>query len=264
MATYLKTRNKINPVSYNSDMTDKKVDWILDEVKLEKKIEDYVEVVPPVLTLPDFDITIDADILEMEDAEYELPFDDMEGVSAYDEQAGDLTSQVEVTYFANGEETDPVTFANVDFAVAPYTLLYSTEDGAGNTVEVERLVTFTNNTLKLDLLAPVEGDTAVLRLRKAQVDKLLTPGNSLTFTAGVTEVLYGTDRFVVTGISSVDVEGTITVTLSLESLEDGVTQDTIDIVTSEVLDTDFYGATVTTATPNLPQVIKATFSQEQQ
>ena len=101
MATYVKNRRVVNPDSYNVSLTDNKVDWILDEAKLERKVETYVEVVPAVITLPEFETAIELDILEMEAVGYELPFDDMLGVSAHDEQAGDLTTEVEITYFLN-------------------------------------------------------------------------------------------------------------------------------------------------------------------
>jgi hypothetical protein len=115
MATYIRTAKKINPAEYNGNLTDAKVDFILDEAALERKVATTVEVVLPVISgAANINYTVGDSAPDYTD-----------GVTAFDEQQGDLTADITIDDNA------------VDLQTAgTYDLVYTVEDASGNEAEV--------------------------------------------------------------------------------------------------------------------------------
>ncbi len=120
MARYVKNVPYNVAAVYNADMTDGKVDFIHDQ--LEGKVKDYkyevTNVLPVISGASDFAVT-EGD---------EAP-DYLDGVTALDEQEGDITDRITV------DDSD------VDLDTAgTYDIIYSVEDSSGNeateTVEI--------------------------------------------------------------------------------------------------------------------------------
>ena len=84
MAVYIKHFKKVSPAAYNADLTDSKVDFVLDEAGLEQKINSVETVVLPVISgAVDIEFTIGDETPDYAD-----------GVTAFDEQQGVLTEDI--------------------------------------------------------------------------------------------------------------------------------------------------------------------------
>jgi hypothetical protein len=120
MAVYIKAKKVINPAEYNQSADDLLEDFVLDELALEVKVEHEVETVEPVIEgTQDWALYVGADEPDWAD-----------GVTALDEQQGDLTEDIVV------DDSD-INLA----APGTYDLIYTVEDASGTeattTVSVE-------------------------------------------------------------------------------------------------------------------------------
>jgi hypothetical protein len=115
MATYIKTNIIVVPAEYNEVLNDGKEDFVLDEAALERKVDTTVEVVLPVITgAVNLNYTIGDSAPDYTD-----------GVTAFDEQQGDLTADIAIDDNA------------VDLQTAgTYDVVYTVADASGNEAEV--------------------------------------------------------------------------------------------------------------------------------
>lgn len=115
MAVYLKSRGIINEHEYNASLTDSKVDFIADEVKLNTKVEVYVDAVLPVISgTEDFTLVVN-------DPEPDW----LDGVTVTDVEDGDITDELAV------DDSD------VDLTTADtYELIYIVREGMDDEVSV--------------------------------------------------------------------------------------------------------------------------------
>jgi hypothetical protein len=115
MATYIKTNRIVVPAEYNEVLNDGKEDFILDEAALERKVATTVEVVLPVITgAANINYTIGDSAPDYTD-----------GVTAFDEQQGDLTADIAIDV----SQTDLGT-------AGTYDVVYTVADASGNEAEV--------------------------------------------------------------------------------------------------------------------------------
>lgn len=132
MAVYIKAKNRINPAEYNESIDDLLEDFVLDELNIEKKVEHELEEVAPTISgTGDFSLFVDQ----------EAP-DWLDGVTAYDEQQGDITEDITV------DDSD------VNLATpGTYDLIYSVEDASGTetTVTVDVVVAYEEFTITYNL-----------------------------------------------------------------------------------------------------------------
>lgn len=115
MAVYLKSRGIINEHEYNASLTDSKVDFIADEVKLNTKVEVYIDAVLPVISgTKDFALVVN-------DPEPDW----LDGVTVTDVEYGDITDELVV------DDSD------VDLTTADtYELIYIVREGMDDEVSV--------------------------------------------------------------------------------------------------------------------------------
>jgi hypothetical protein len=120
MAVVLTSKERIVPSEYNEVLNDGKEDFILDELALARKVDPVEIVTLPVISgAVDIEYTIGATAPNY-----------LTGVTAFDEQQGDLTEEIAV------DDSD------VDLEEAgEYDVVYTVADASGNEAEVTITVT---------------------------------------------------------------------------------------------------------------------------
>jgi len=125
MAQYLSNEKTIKENIYNADLTDAKVDFALDELALNKKVTIVTTIVVPIITGvadPGWTVTEGADAPDYAD-----------GVTAVDEQEGDITANIVI-------DASAVVLATA----GAYDVTYNVSDLYGNAaIEVVAVVTVT-------------------------------------------------------------------------------------------------------------------------
>lgn len=267
MAVYLKARPKISDRAYNASLTDRKVDFILDEAKLERKVEVYEQVVLPVITYTE-ELS---EVLESgqfhQDLLTPVTFDETVGAVAYDEQKGTF---------------EPVVTSDFEDAIdGIYMIEYSAVDGADNETAETFTITTSTDVVRLNVLPAAEGDTGTLRFDKAAIDyiiandTMLNAGNQ-TFKMKLAQAIeviaeLPEDNYTLDIVHS---GGTVhnfgvSLVITLESMNPDTEMletigQSIVIDISAAIDTDYYGAAIvveelaavpTAVVPVTPQVV---------